>query len=212
MAQSWLPTLFGGGSLMRPPTGGDPFLQMQQEMNRLFDETVRGFGLPAMRGGRAIATPRLNVSETDDAIRIEAELPGVAADDIEVELVDDVLTISGEKKTEQETKDERYHVMERSYGSFARSITLPFAVKPDQVQASFENGVLTITVPKSAARETVHRIAVEGGGARTSGGKVESLERAAAGDKPNVAGEQEKAPAEGQPQSAAGQPSGPAAG
>jgi len=189
MAQSWLPTLFGSSPLVRTPTGTDPFLQMQQEMSRLFEDAFRGFGSPAMAGARTIAAPRLNVSETDDAIRIEAELPGVAADDVHVELADDVLMIRGEKRAEQEkgNKDERYHVMERSYGSFACAIPLPFAVKPDQVQASFENGVLTIIVPKSAARDSVHRIAVRSGGAQRGGPKIKSVDRAAAGGKPQAA-------------------------
>jgi HSP20 family protein len=173
---------------MRLPA--DPFLQMQ-EMNRLFEDTFRGFGLPAAAGARAIAAPRLNVSETDDAIRIEAELPGAAEDDIRVELVDNVITIRGERKAEHEDKDESYHVRECSYGSFARAVMLPFAVRPEQVQASFQNGVLTITVPKSAARETVHQIEVKAGdaGAET----VKSVPRAVAGDKPAGGGTEKAA-------------------
>lgn len=201
MAQSWLPTLFGGSPLMRLSAGADPFLQMQQEMNRLFEDTFRGFGLPAMAGARAIAAPRLNVSETDDAIRIEAELPGVAENDIRVELVDNVITIRGEKKAEHEGKDESYHVRECSYGAFARAVPLPFAVRPEQVQASFENGVLTIKVPKSAARDTVHQIEVKAGDAGTE--TVKGVHRAAAGDKPGGGGTEtaaagDKAPAASQ--------------
>ena len=192
MAQSWLPILFGGSPLMRLPAGADPLLQMQQEMNRFFGDVFRGFGVPAIAGGRTTAVPRLNVSETDDAIRIEAELPGVAENDIRVELVDNVITIRGEKKEEQEDKDESYHVRECSYGTFARAVPLPFAVRPEQVQASFQNGVLTITVPKSAARETVHQIEVKAGDAGAEA--VKSVRREAAGDKPGGGGTEKTAP------------------
>jgi HSP20 family protein len=94
--------------------------------------------------------PRLDVSETETEVRVEAELPGVDEKDIEVTLSNGRLLITGEKKQEKEEKKKDYHLVERSYGSFARSIGLPFAADPEQVKASFAKGVLTVTVPKPA--------------------------------------------------------------
>ena len=81
-------------------------------------------------------------------MKVTAELPGVDEKDVEVTLTDDLLTIKGEKKREQEKKEEAYHAVERSYGSFARSLRLPFAVDQSKVDAKFKKGVLTITMPK----------------------------------------------------------------
>ena len=94
--------------------------------------------------------PRIDVSETDSELRIEAELPGVEEKDLEIVLSDGRLTIKGEKKQEKEEKKKDYHLVERSYGSFARSVGLPFAAEPDKIKASFAKGVLTVTVPKPA--------------------------------------------------------------
>ncbi len=138
----------------------DPFLQLHREMNRVFDDALRGFGATGA-GAAALGSPRMNVSESDDALHVEAELPGVSEKDVNVELNDDVLTIRGEKKTSRE--DKNLHVVERSFGSFSRSVRLPFSVSPDEVQAQFENGVLTITLPKAAAQQKTHRIQVQSG-------------------------------------------------
>jgi HSP20 family protein len=116
-------------------------------MERVFEDFSRDFswGLPA--AGTAVA-PRIDVSETDTEIKIEAEMPGVDEKNVEVVLSNGRLTIKGEKKQEKEEKKKDYHVVERSYGSFARSIGLPFEADPGQVKASFAKGVLTVTVPK----------------------------------------------------------------
>ena len=107
----------------------------------------------------------MNVSETENEIRITAELPGVTEQDIDISLDDDVLTIRGEKKFERTDDKENFHFVERSYGTFQRSLRLPFPVDPEQVQASFENGVLTVTVPKTGRQERSRRIQVQGRGA-----------------------------------------------
>ena len=113
----------------------------------------------------------MNVSETEKEIRITAELPGVTEQDIDVSLDDDVLTIRGEKKFERTDDKENFHFVERSYGTFQRSLRLPFPVDPEQVQASFENGVLTVTVPKTGQQERSRRIQVQGpGGGQVGGG------------------------------------------
>jgi HSP20 family protein len=144
-------------------------------MNRLFDDVLRGSGLPAMSGNQgqgdvgSFVNASLNVSETEKEIRITAELPGVTEQDIDVSLDDDVLTVRGEKKFERTDEKETYHFVERSYGTFQRSLRLPFSVNPDQVQASFENGVLTVRLPKTGRQERSRRIQVQGRGAGGEG-------------------------------------------
>jgi HSP20 family protein len=149
--------------------GNDPFLSLHREMNRLFDDVLRGTGLPATSSqgqGGSFVTAHMDVSETDKEIRITAELPGVTEQDIDVSLDDDVLTIRGEKKFERRNDKENFHFVERSYGTFQRSLRLPNSVDPEQVQASFENGVLTVTVPKTEQRQRSRRIQVQGTGAQ----------------------------------------------
>lgn len=162
MARSIIPSLFGGALAGQT----DPFVTLQQQVNRLFDDVFRGAG---GFGELAAASPRLNISETDQDFRIEAELPGVPEDAVEVILNEDVLTIKGEKKAERSEQQESYHVMERSYGSFARSVRLPFAVNPEDVSASCQNGVLSITIPKNAAQEKARRIEIHKGGGAPAG-------------------------------------------
>jgi HSP20 family protein len=132
----------------------DPFFRLQHEVNRLFDDAFSGFGLSSRLAPefQDFRSPRINVRETDAAFEIEAELPGVDEKDIDVELSDNVLTIRGEKRAEREEtkKNGDYRLIERSFGSFARSIEVPFAVEADGVEATFRNGVLTLTLPKPA--------------------------------------------------------------
>ncbi|HXJ01498.1 MAG TPA: Hsp20/alpha crystallin family protein [Micropepsaceae bacterium] len=124
----------------------DPFSALQTEMNRLFES----FGpFPATHWSSDM-TPRLDVSETDVEIDIDAELPGVEEKDVDVTLLGDVLTIRGERKNGHEEKNKNYYVAERSYGSFTRSVTLPFDVDPKNVTAKFNKGVLHIAIPKPA--------------------------------------------------------------
>jgi HSP20 family protein len=159
-------TPFRPGGGMFP---GDPFLSLHREMNRLFDDVFRGAALPAAgtqgRGVSNFVNASMNVSETENEIRLTAELPGVTEQDIDISLDDDVLTIRGEKKFERADDKENFHFVERSYGTFQRSLRLLFPVDPEQVQASFENGVLTVTVPKTGRQERSHRIQVQGRGA-----------------------------------------------
>lgn len=159
---------FGGSHL----TGGDPFSSLQRGMNRLFEDVLRGGGLPAtgaegQEGGMLM--PQINVSESDTEIRITAELPGVAEKDVDVTLDDDMLTIRGEKRLEQKGDKENYHFVERSFGRFLRSVRLPQSVNRDQVRANVENGVLTIVLPKNAAQEKTRHIPVMGAESKGSG-------------------------------------------
>jgi HSP20 family protein len=134
-----------------------------------------GAALVMWGGGGSVAAfnASVDVAETDKEIRVCAELPGVDEKDIEVSLDGDLLTLRGEKKFEQEKGDEKtnYHLVERGYGRFQRSLRLPFQANPDEVKASFQNGVLTVTVPKSAQQARSRRIQIQGasGQASTSG-------------------------------------------
>jgi len=119
---------------------------MQQEMNRLFDEF---FGERQTEMSECAWTPMVDVSETETELRIRAELPGLNHEDIEINLQDNVLTLKGEKKQEQKEETENFHRIERCYGNFSRSFTLPANVKADAVQATFKNGILLITLPKT---------------------------------------------------------------
>jgi len=149
--------------------GRDPFFSLQREMNRLFDDAFRGFGgltASAQQPTERIVEARMNVSETEKELRITAELPGVDEKDVEVTLDGDVLTIRGEKKFEQERGGDKasYHFVERSYGSFQRSLQLPYAVRSEDVSAEFNNGVLTLTLPKSEQQQRSRRIPIGGAG------------------------------------------------
>ena len=137
-------------------------------MNRLFDEVMTG-SQPFMGGQAQIINAHMSVSETEQEIRVAAELPGVREEDIDVSLDDDVLTIRGEKKFERRDEKEAFHFVECSYGTFQRSLRLPFPVDPEQVQASFENGVLTVTLPKTERQERSRRIQVQGRSATGQG-------------------------------------------
>jgi HSP20 family protein len=140
----------------------DPFYTLHREMNRLFDDVFRGFGPPGRIGNPLMegqfAWPRIELSETDKAVMISAELLGLSEKDVQVEINSGVLSIRGEKKAER--SDESKFVSERYYGSFERQIQLD-GVEEDKAQADFKNGVLTVTLPKSdKSNRNVIRIAI----------------------------------------------------
>ncbi|MDH3662676.1 MAG: Hsp20/alpha crystallin family protein [Alphaproteobacteria bacterium] len=129
-------------------------------MDHQFDDFARGYRWP-FANGRNAPMPQIDVSETDADVTIEAELPGVDEKDIDVTLTDNLLTIKGEKKQEKEEKNKDYHLTERSYGSFSRSMTLPFDADPKKIRAKFDAGVLKITLPKPAeVKAKVKKIAI----------------------------------------------------
>ena len=131
-----------------PMRRDDPFFSLHREMNRLFDDFMRGFGDGAPAAFNGGFGPSVDVSETDKDVKVTAELPGLDEKDVEVMLADNVLTLRGEKKSE--TEDKNRHMSERFYGRFERRIPLPVEVDQDKVAASFKNGVLSIMMPKSA--------------------------------------------------------------
>ena len=128
-----------------------PWPSLRNEMNRLFDDFLTQDFLPQPFRGVGEWTPALDISETEEAVVIKAELPGLEANDVEVTLQDHVLTIKGEKKEE---KSKNFHRVERSYGQFERSFRLPTAVKGDKVEAAFKNGVLAVELPKAEEAKT----------------------------------------------------------
>ncbi|MBB2710242.1 Hsp20/alpha crystallin family protein [Rhizobium sophoriradicis] len=151
-----------GPSLLRDDDR-DPFLSLHREVNRLFDDVFRGFGSgpPSLRGasGFGAGWPSVEISDTDKEIKVTAEVPGLEEKDIEVLLDDGVLTLKGEKRSETEDKEKQFS--ERYYGRFERRIPLGTEVKEDQVEATFKNGVLTVSLPKTEkAQSQVKRIAI----------------------------------------------------
>ncbi len=143
-------------------TRWDPFREMQgmrQVMDRFFDEPF--FEAPRLWSQRFDGFPlALDVIENDDAYVVKASIPGVEPDQVEVTLTDNVLTIKGETKTEQDIDEKNYHLHERHSGSFMRSVTLPMTIDADQVEAMHEHGVLTLRLPKAEAVKP-KRIAVK---------------------------------------------------
>ncbi|HWG07388.1 MAG TPA: Hsp20/alpha crystallin family protein [Solirubrobacteraceae bacterium] len=135
---------------------------IQQEMNRLFGTFFDPQGGPGNGGTGRRWIPAMDLVEQENEFVLRADLPGVNEDDVEVELEDNVLTISGERASEHEEKREGYHRIERSSGRFSRSLTLPEGVDPDSIHARFENGVLELTVPKPAQRKP-RRVAISVG-------------------------------------------------
>jgi HSP20 family protein len=140
----------------------DSFFTLHREMNRLFDDVFRGFGSLGRIGNPLVegqfSWPRLELSETDNAVTVSAELPGLSEKDVQVEIANGVLSIRGEKKAER--TDESKFISERYYGSFQRQIPLE-GVEEDKAQADFKNGVLTVTLPKAErSKQNVKRIAI----------------------------------------------------
>jgi HSP20 family protein len=153
----------GGKALLRDDER-DPFLSLHREVNRLFDDVFRGFGSGLTSFSSAsnfgAGWPNVEVSDSNNQIKVTAEMPGLEEKDIEVLLEDGVLTLKGEKKSETEDKEKQFS--ERYYGRFERRIPLGAEVEDDQVNATFKNGVLTVTLPKTAkAQSQVKRITIK---------------------------------------------------
>ncbi len=121
--------------------------RLRREMDRLWEDFF-GPGPRLPRLWTEEWAPPVDVAEAPDKVTVKAEVPGLDPKEIDISLVGDVLTIKGEKKSEREEKKENYHLVERSYGSFSRSLRLPAAVDADKIEASYDKGVLTVTCPK----------------------------------------------------------------
>jgi len=137
------------------------FERMRRDMDRLWDFFFEG-GLRKRAEEVGEWFPALDVSETKNDIVIKTEVPGLDPKEIDISLSEGILTIKGEKKQEKEEKEENYHLIERSFGSFSRSIRLPRDVQGDKISASYKNGVVRVTLPKSEeAKKKEIKIKVE---------------------------------------------------
>lgn len=139
----------------------EPFrdlISMQDRMNRLFND-IFARDVPLRQGTGSLSrwAPAVDVYETEDNVVLKAELPGVDPKDLEVRLEENTLFFKGERKLEKDVKEENYHRIERCYGSFARSFTLPASVDTDKASAEYKDGMLTLTMPKreEAKRKTI---------------------------------------------------------
>ena len=122
-------------------------MTLREAMDRLFDDA---FTRPlSVRDGWTMASPAIDMYQTDNEVVVKASIPGLKAEDVQINVSGDVLTLKGEVKQEEERQDKAWHIREHRFGSFERSIALPTDVKSDKAEAMFENGILTITLPKA---------------------------------------------------------------
>jgi HSP20 family protein len=136
---------------------------LQSEMNRLFN-TLFDTPMPGDGGSAARRwIPAMDLVETDEDFVLRADLPGLSEGDVNIELEDNVLTVSGERKSEHEERKEGYYRVERASGTFSRSLTLPEGVNPEQIKASFDRGVLEVRIPKPEERKP-RKVAISVGG------------------------------------------------
>ncbi|HLM31197.1 MAG TPA: Hsp20/alpha crystallin family protein [Solirubrobacterales bacterium] len=133
---------------------------LQSEVNRVFDAFF-GNGSGGTRARRWM--PAMDLVETDDHLVLRADLPGLDRDDVDIEIKDGMLTVSGERRAEHEEKSEGYYRVERAFGGFSRSLTLPEGVDPQGIDADFDKGVLEVRIPKPAERKP-YRVEIGAGG------------------------------------------------
>jgi HSP20 family protein len=153
----------------------DPFrelLSFRNAFDRLFDSSFFEPGLDFNITGQLA----LDVTEREDKFEVKAVIPGVNPDDLQVTFANNTLTIRGETKDEQEKKDARYHLKERRYGSFSRSVTLPTNIQPEDIAASYEAGILTLRLPKTEDVKP-KRIPIKGGERKMIEGKMTDKKR-----------------------------------
>ena len=122
-------------------------MTLREAMDRLFDDA---FTRPlSIRDGWTISMPAIDMYQTDTEVVVKASIPGIKANEVQINITGDVLTLKAETSQEEERKDKAWHIREQRFGSFERSVALPTTVKSDKAEAVFENGVLTITLPKA---------------------------------------------------------------
>ncbi len=178
-----IPVETAGGTQARAPAGSSgehapaPLHSLRREVDRLFEDFESGFGRmpwafgrrlfdmePFRRFEREAATglPAVDMTETAEAYKISAEMPGLEEKDVEITLADDLITLRGEHREEKEEEEKDYHLSERRYGSFQRAFRLPPSVDRDRISAELRNGVLTVTLPKTAeAQQATRKIEVK---------------------------------------------------
>lgn len=123
-------------------------MTLQDRMNRLFDQSLPQSHTAEGSLFTGSWTPTVDIYETEQAIVLKADLPEIDPNDVDIRVEDNMLFLRGERKMDKETKEENYHRVERSYGSFARSFALPHTISPEQITAEYKSGVLRITLPK----------------------------------------------------------------
>src|SRR5918993_2484406 len=167
----------------------DPFRDLrslQEEVNRLFSTNLtRGFGEEGI--GRGAWNPSVDIYENKDQIVLEAELPGMNRDDFELTVENNVITLRGERQFEKKDETDNYHRVERSYGSFTRSFTLPQTVSAEGATAEYTNGVLRVTLPKREETKA-RRIQVNNESAPASGRTIEAKAESSKNEKGQAAG------------------------
>ena len=149
-----------------------PYRPSTEMSSSLFEEMLRplsGWG-GRMAGTDLLRTPNADVAESENEIRVMVELPGMKPEDIQLDLENNVLTISGQKKEERQEERDTWHLSERRYGKFSRSFVLPREVEPEQIAAHFEDGVLQVRIPKSE-RARRRRIEIQNGGTQKQVGR-----------------------------------------
>jgi HSP20 family protein len=147
--RSILPALWGDAKGER-----EPLQVLQHEIDRLFSDFTSELPILGRWNGNGRLAVRVDVAETDKALEVTAELPGVNEKEIDVALIGDMLTIKAEKKSDKEEKTKDYHIVERSYGTFERSMQLPFQADPKKIEAKFDKGVLKLVVEKPPEAQT----------------------------------------------------------
>jgi len=144
----------------RPPARTvpeNPFSRLHRQIDRLFEDFTPQLFAPDRAEADTAFAPSLDISETDDALEITADLPGLEEKDISLSLRDDLLILSGERSVSEETRKKNLYRAERAYGAFSRTIRLPYPVDEDKVEAKFKNGVLTVQLPKSGDAKSRER-------------------------------------------------------
>jgi HSP20 family protein len=121
-------------------------MTLREAMDRLFDDA---FTRPLSMAGNSWSIPAVDMYQTDNEIVVKAALPGIKADEVQINITGDVLTLKGEVKQREEVKEKAYHIREQRWGTFERTLVLPANVVADKAKADFENGILTITLPKA---------------------------------------------------------------
>ncbi|MGH1588807.1 Hsp20/alpha crystallin family protein [Methylobacterium phyllosphaerae] len=174
-----------------------PFLALYHDMNRLLEDASGASGGAAGAANQSSATilvPDINIAETERAVRITVEVPGAREADVEVVIDDDTLIVRAVKETEHQDDRQNVHVSERVFGTFQRALALPFRIDPEQVEARVENGVLTITLPKTEAQQRSRRVQVRGAGADQAAASPGSLSQNGAETSQQDKTQQDKTP------------------
>ena len=144
-----------------------PLSSLQSEMNRMFEDFFnQPFGFSIQRARPQAVVPALDVKEDENSIVVTAELPGIERNDVEISVQEDMLEIRGQKCEESKRDEENYHVVERSYGAFSRRIMLPAEVDSEQAEATMQNGVLTLRLPKAGPKAGKKTISIQETGQR----------------------------------------------